>query len=518
LKKKFNVTGICLPEVNYMVDIKGKLEQIKELVDEQAYFTINRGRQYGKTTTLYHLEHFLSREYTVLFLSFEGLGDESFANPEIFCQTFLGEIHEGLGFTKESEAYREAWLNPEVVDFNSLNRHIGKMTKGKKLVILIDEVDKISNNRVFLQFLSMLRKKFLARQLGKDFTFHSVILAGVYNIKNIKMKMIQEGNHSPMPTEGQIYNSPWNIAVDFEVEMSFNVEEIISMLDIYEGDHQTGMDTRTVAEKLFAWTSGYPSLVSRLCKLVDEKLDKDWSVEGIANATSLLLKEQNTLFDDLGKNLQNHPEVYQLMYDVLIHGRRRSFNLLNPTVELAHRYGYIKEINGSIKVSNRIFEILITNYFISKDEETSRSTGVLYGDVVQDGRFNMALCLEKFARHYREIYNQKDSVFLEREERLIFLTYLKPLLNGRGRYHLESGLTDERRIDIVVDFGSDEFIVELKRWDGISKHEKAYGQLLGYMDKKQAQKGYLMTFGGPKKAKAEWVTQPEGKLIFDVIV
>ena len=49
--KRFNVTGICVPDKHYMVDIGDKLEKIKAMVDYGDYFTINRARQYGKTTT-----------------------------------------------------------------------------------------------------------------------------------------------------------------------------------------------------------------------------------------------------------------------------------------------------------------------------------------------------------------------------------------------------------------------------------------------------------------------------------
>ena len=48
--KRFNVTGACDPQLHYMVDIKDRLEEIKKLIDQGAYFTINRARQYGKTT------------------------------------------------------------------------------------------------------------------------------------------------------------------------------------------------------------------------------------------------------------------------------------------------------------------------------------------------------------------------------------------------------------------------------------------------------------------------------------
>lgn len=49
MKRRFNITGLCIPEKHYMVDIKSRLEEIRVLIEEGAYFTINRARQYGKT-------------------------------------------------------------------------------------------------------------------------------------------------------------------------------------------------------------------------------------------------------------------------------------------------------------------------------------------------------------------------------------------------------------------------------------------------------------------------------------
>ena len=57
MHKKFNTTGLCIPEKNYMVDISSKINTIiTDYIQEGKYFTMNRGRQYGKTTTLYLLE------------------------------------------------------------------------------------------------------------------------------------------------------------------------------------------------------------------------------------------------------------------------------------------------------------------------------------------------------------------------------------------------------------------------------------------------------------------------------
>lgn len=48
MSKEFNVTGVCLPALHYMVDIKEQLSEIKVLIDKGKYFTINKARQYGK--------------------------------------------------------------------------------------------------------------------------------------------------------------------------------------------------------------------------------------------------------------------------------------------------------------------------------------------------------------------------------------------------------------------------------------------------------------------------------------
>lgn len=39
--KVFNTTAVCIPSKHYMVDICGKVAEIKQLVDNGKYFTIN---------------------------------------------------------------------------------------------------------------------------------------------------------------------------------------------------------------------------------------------------------------------------------------------------------------------------------------------------------------------------------------------------------------------------------------------------------------------------------------------
>lgn len=522
--RKFNVTGLCIPTEDYMANISSKIEKIVELIENRHYFTINRARQYGKTTTLASLERTLKDEYTVISISFEGLGDESFDNPAAFCQMLIRQIVKALEYTSVLDDYRNKWHNDTITGFEMLSEHITKMCKDRKLILMIDEVDKTSNNRVFLHFLGMLRDKYLLRKNNRDHTFHSVILAGVYDIKNIKLKMINEGTYNSHEDEGNLYNSPWNIAADFDVDMSFCPSEIHSMLSEYEADKCTGMDLMEISEEIHGYTSGYPFLVSRICKHIDEKLDMDWSIDGVKNAVKIILDERNTLFDDIYKNLENNKKLYDLMYNLVILGNEYTYNLGNPEIALGTMYGLLTKNEKGVAVSNKIFEILLSNYFISKNELTERRsmiTGVLREDVIDSERFNMELCIEKFAKHYSEIYSEGNLKFLEKHGRLLFLSYLKPLINGKGFYHIESETRNQRRMDLVVDYGKDEFIIELKLWRGEAYKAAAYKQLLEYMKFKNTTTGYLLTFDFRKEKSDKYVSgwvRMEDKLIFDVVV
>ena len=379
------------------------------------------------------------------------------------------------------------------------------MCKDRKVMLMIDEVDSSSNNRMFLNFLSMLRAKYLLRKTGKDHTFHSVILASVYDIKNIKLKMISEGGYSPLATEGMVYNSPWNIAAEFPVSLSFSAREIENMLNDYQNENNTNMDVANIARQIHKYTDGYPFLVSNICKIINEGLDRDWSENGVMKAAEITVLTKNTLLDDLTKNIENHKKLHDFLYSILIVGEHKSYVASDPVIEMGEMFGYVKR-NGEnrVVISNKIFEIFIINHFISKDSNSPKInkdiTGVLHRDVVKNDVFDMELCLNKFAGHYREIFTEADKPFLERHGRLLFLSYLKPLINGRGFYHIESQFTDLRRMDIVIDFGRDQFIVELKLWKGETNKEKAYEQLLGYMETKNAAKGYLLTFDFRKEA------------------
>ncbi|MBR1442286.1 MAG: AAA-like domain-containing protein, partial [Firmicutes bacterium] len=233
----FNVTGACDPKRHYMVDLTSRLEEIRKMIDRGDYFAINRGRQYGKTTTLQALADYLKDDYAVISLDFQDISSLSFRDEELFVAAFAEELIDNIDiFPDDIEeslnefVERRANINSIQALFKVLKQWFKIVDKG--VVMIIDEVDSASNNQVFLDFLAKLRAGYLKRQSKP--TFQSVILAGVYDIRNIKRKIRLEEEHK--------HNSPWNIAADFLVDMDFSVEEIEGMLGDYEEDNNTGMD------------------------------------------------------------------------------------------------------------------------------------------------------------------------------------------------------------------------------------------------------------------------------------
>lgn len=135
-------------------------------------------------------------------------------------------IEQGEYFTiNRARQLCRAWETPVSKEFplRDFSRKVTALCSksDREVILTVDEVDKNADNQIFLSFLGMLREKYLKQRSGKDHTFKSVILAGVYDIKNLKLRL-----HGP---EESRYNSPWNIAADFN-DMSLTESGILGML------------------------------------------------------------------------------------------------------------------------------------------------------------------------------------------------------------------------------------------------------------------------------------------------
>lgn len=476
MNKIFNINGDCKPDLHYMVNVQEKLEKIRDMVVQGQYFTINRARQYGKTTTLKALENYLKEDFIVINIDFQLLSSEDFINEKSFVEAFSREFLDSvLGKNIIPDAVMETLRmfsagKAENMKLGVLFRLLGDWCSQteKPVVLMIDEVDNAANNQIFLDFLAQLRGYYLKRDVRP--TFHCVILAGVYDIKNLRLKIRSEKEHK--------YNSPWNIAADFNVDMSFHPDNIAFMLKEYEADHKTGMDISLISNLIYEYTSGYPYLVSKLCKLMDEWItkksddpnpDSGWTRVGFQEAVKQIIKEPNMLFDDMIKKLTDYPELKNMLKDILFHGRRYSYEAGNFLIHLGQMLGFLKEENGETVVANRIFEMKLYNWLISEEETDSeiyRIGSLEKPQFDKNGTLDMKLVLQKFYDYFTEIYADTDNKFIEENGRRLFLLYLKPIINGTGNYYIEARTRNMKRTDVIIDYRGEQYIVELKIWRG----------------------------------------------------
>ena len=150
-----------------MVDLSEIVAKIKKLVDAGKYFTINRARQYGKTTTIKALQGVLENDYVVLSLSFEGITRAGYQTEGEFVQTFSRLVLDQSEFyglkiadttIKTLESYCDRKTDNLKMDELYRTFRRWSVNSERPIVLIIDEVDSATNNQVFLDFLGLLSK------------------------------------------------------------------------------------------------------------------------------------------------------------------------------------------------------------------------------------------------------------------------------------------------------------------------------------------------------------------------
>ncbi len=520
--RTFNTAGTCRPNEHYMVDITERLAIIRKMIAKGNYFCINRGRQYGKTTTLKAISSTLSNEYCIFNISFETVEDACFKDENrlyakfisLLARSFMWTPLEGLDsavaemIVEYSKEYKTECSSADFDFFISSICH----QNSKPIVLVIDEVDQAGNHPSFLKFLGLLRGMFLNKDVIP--TFQSVILAGVYDIKNLKLKIRKEDERQ--------YNSPWNIAVPFDVDMSLSAKGIAGMLAEYKADHNLRFDEVFVGQMIRDYTAGYPFLVSRICQIIDAE-QYTWDKEGVLKAVNAILVERNTLFDNMIKKLDEYPELKQILKGILFSGKVKSYNPDEKYVQIASMFNYISNKDGKIAIACRIMETRLYNLFISEEENSSffRQGQIDKSQFVKDGVIDMAHLMERFVVHMNQTYKMDhNNEFIEDDGRKVFLTYLRPVINGIGSYHIEEQTRDHDRMDVVIDYLGKQYVIELKIWRGNAYNERGEEQLCRYLEYFDLQKGYLLSFCFNKTKKSGLLPPVElnGRILIEAIV
>jgi len=165
---------------------------------------------------------------------------------------------------------------------------------------------------------------------------------------------------------------------------------------------------------------------------------------------------------------------------------------------------------------------MIYNYMVSKlENHVSNIDSYNFKQIFieEDGSLNIEKILKKFQQFIKEQYSAKDKEFIEHHGRLLFLAFIKPIINGTGFDFKEVQVSEEKRLDVVITYNNFKYIIEMKIWRGPKYHETGVKQLWDYLDIHGLDKGYLLVFDFNKnKEFKEERINIEGKEIFQVYV
>ena len=165
-------------------------------------------------------------------------------------------------------------------------------------------------------------------------------------------------------------------------------------------------------------------------------------------------------------------------------------------------FGFIKNNKGMVAISNRIFEIILYNLLMSEEFINSKMYDVGIrekNNFIIGGHLDVRKVLEKFVETFDDLYGDKDESFLEDAGRRYFMLFLKPIINGVGNCYVEAETRNRERMDLVIDYHGEQFIIEMKVWHGNAYNERGERQLSDYLEYFKLNKGYMLSFNFNKK-------------------
>ena len=108
--------------------------------------------------------------------------------------------------------------------------------------------------------------------------------------------------------------------------------------------------------------------------------------------------------------------VDNLVYTIRFEGQKIPFNQDDAIISTALMYGFIKNDDNIVAISNRIFETRIYNWFMSIEITTNEMSKVSSNEknlFIENGNLNMEKILERFVQTFTNIYGGKPEEFVE---------------------------------------------------------------------------------------------------------
>lgn len=490
--KRFNTSGLCFPEQHYMVDPLPRLKEVEGLIGEQLYFTIHAPRQTGKTTYLQAAALKLNAqgEHIAVVVSFEQAGYNNITVEQ--ANELLIRCIYDAAFRLLPEKYRP--VDPKNEEFQNIKHYLQQWCRALPLplVLFIDEIDAIMD-QVLISILRQLRDGFQGRP--KHFPA-SVVLVGLRDVREYKASIRE--NMASLGTA-----SPFNIKSDSLFLKNFTREEVFFLLEQH-GSETGQVFPEAVKEKIFSFSAGQPWLTNALArqiiyKILEYDFSKEITVEMVNQAKNQLIERRDTHLDSLVDKLKE--DRIKRIVLAIVNGEILSFDILDDDIAYARDLGIITQTDP-IEFANPIYAEIVPRIMASPMQASIPKEFQTPRFVKPDGSLDMDKLLKEFQTFYmrNSAAWQERYLYKESAHHLLLMSFLQRIINSGGEITREMAVGN-RRIDLYVKYGKQEFALELKmKWDSRAITD-GKEQLHDYLDTLGLNEGYLIVFDPSDK---EW--------------
>ncbi|MCP4691846.1 MAG: AAA family ATPase [Desulfobacterales bacterium] len=482
----FNTAGHCKPDIHYTVDPLPRIDGVMKLIERQRYFVIHAPRQTGKTTYLYALMDQLNQEgkYTALTVNIQPAASGQDSRDAMMIAADL--IYRAAGrLLPESE--RPGKPSEKDLFRGQLQGYLHHWAEKnpKPIALFIDEADSLTDD-LFLALLRQLRAGFEARPAGFP---HSIALVGLRDVRDYKIRVRPD-------RESLGTGSPFNIKTESLFMEAFTLPEVHALLDQHTAE--TGqVFTPEIRDEIFRITRGQPWLTNAVAsQIVETILNDDFSrsiqKSHVVRAREELIQRRDTHLDSLADKLRE-PAVKRVV-EAVIGGEILTPDRLNDDLAYVQDLGLITR-RAPIQFSNPIYAEIIPRVLNHSWQVSFNQDLADQRWYIKNGGLDMDALLSAFVKFYRrhsEAWLEKFD-FREVGRQLLLMAFLQRIINAGGVIEREMAVGNGR-CDLLVEYGSDRFIIELKLRRDRYSEEEGLDQLARYLDRMAMDHGYFVLF------------------------
>jgi hypothetical protein len=448
----------------------GLVEQGKELVYRDRYFTIWAPRQTGKSTYFLILKTALEQEgYTVIWSSMEKMQGAALSG-------ILRNLHQKL---------QEAGFTPPVFKTYDDFAHFLEQCTNRKIVLILDEIEGL-NPKHFSGFLHTLRYLYHVRD---EHCLKSVILVGVSNIVGVV-----EDNASP-------FNIADNLSIPY-----FTTSETFALLAQHETE--TGqLFAQEVKEKIAYVTGNQPGLVNGFAQQLIER-HREQTVIGVEHYWEVEDWYTRKVIDKNVTNILNKARRYRKFVETILFGEVQiPFNINREEIKVLATNGVIDEdehgnVTFRVPLYRKCLHAAFYPYTNGESQQVSRQ---MFSDEYfqADGSVGFSKLIGAYKEYVQRrtfrYFREKDEAgqYISIKEAALgysFETFIAAFLySAGGRSYLEPH-TGLGHTDLILYVRGWEYVIEFKVYAGPKYFTDGKKQLSYYCRRLGLTQGEYLVF------------------------